>query len=213
MMFPSLSGIYSPLTMEHSPAKWRTHETSMAPLEKCDSELCRKVRGQEAHEKPRELSAKQWRVLVHTWKNAWKKKDYKVKAWGNVTDIGKKCLRKGYIHGNRHPASYQKPSACPSCSFTYFSPCSEFLRNPLPCHSHWVCMWSDDHCGDTCDYLSASSEETAREDDRGGRHWTVSTKGEREKGFWESLSNISSWAFWIIGLGPILSIYNAKLPT
>lgn len=46
-MFPSLSGICSPLTTGHSPARWRTHQMLVAQLVKCDSELCRKVSRQE----------------------------------------------------------------------------------------------------------------------------------------------------------------------
>lgn len=113
----------------------------------------------------------------------------------------KKSLRKGYIHRYRFPVLYQELPVCASCSWMCFSPCSAFLRNPLPGCGHWVCLCSDDHHGDSCDYLSTPSEESTREEDRGDRHWTVRT-GEREKGFWNSLSNVSTWLFWIIGLGP-----------
>lgn len=102
---------------------------------------------------------------------------------------------------------------CPSCSFTCFSPCSAFLRNPLPCHRHWVCMCSDDHCGDNCDYMSTPSEETAREDDRGVRYWTVRTKGrERERLLWKLVKYIFM-ATLIHWLGPCTKHLECKLLT
>uniref|UniRef100_A0A8B9EBW7 Myelin protein zero like 2 n=1 Tax=Anser cygnoides TaxID=8845 RepID=A0A8B9EBW7_ANSCY len=93
-------------------------------------------------------SAEHQLVFLHVWKN-------------------KKELKKRLYSWIQVPSLI---SAALSVSLLCFSPCSAFLRNPLPCHRHWVCMYSDDHCGDSCDYLSTPSEEKAREDDRGVRY-------------------------------------------
>lgn len=112
----------------------------------------------------------------------------------------KRSLREGYSHEYMFSATYQEPFVCPSCSFICFSPCSAFLRNPLPGGGHWVCLCSDDHCGDSCDYLSTPSEESAREEDQGGRHWTVRT--EKRESLLGKLVKCTSIALLNHWLGP-----------